>query len=225
MNQYLPTLKKMSLFSGIDDNNILSLLTCLSAKIKYYQKEEQIIRSGEKTHYAYFVLSGTVLIVHEDFWGNRNILSNFDVGSLFAETYACLPNIHVEISALAKQDCTIMYLDINKLLTVCQSVCGYHTQIIKNFLSNMASKNLILTKKIEHLSKHTIRDRVLSYLSSESIRNQCDTFKIPYNRQQLADYLCVDRSALSNELSKLQAEGIIEFKKNHFKLMQHIYNL
>ena len=219
MKQYLPTLKTMSLFSGIKEEEILSLLSCLSANVKQYKKEEQIIRSGDKTHYAYLVLSGTILILQEDFWGNRNILSNFEAGSLFAETFACLPNTLIEVSVIAKQDCTIMCLDVTKLLSVCQSVCYYHTQIIKNFLSNIAAKNLLLTKKLEHLSKHTIHDRVLSYLSSESIRNHSDTFKIPYNRQQLADFLCVDRSALSNELSKLQAEGIIEYQKNHFILM------
>lgn len=218
METYLPVLKKSSLFSGVSPDEISTMLKCLSARQKHYKKEEFIIRSGDYIHSVGMVLSGTALIIQEDFWGKRTIISEVMPGSLFAETYACLSSLPIEMSVISDSECDIMFLDFNKILTVCTSACTFHTRLIQNFLSSIASRNLTLTKKIQHMSKKTIREKLLSYLSTESLKSTASTFDIPFNRQQLADYLSIDRSALSNELSKLQAEGILTYNKNRFTL-------
>ncbi len=223
MEQYLGTLKKSNLFSGISAEEIHEMLSCLSARVCHYNKNEFIIRNGERIHTVGMVISGTALIIQEDFWGKRTIISEVLPGSLFAETYACLSTIPIEMSVISDSQCEILFLDFNKILTVCTSACTFHTRLIQNFLSAIAKRNLSLTKKMEHMSKKTIREKLLSYLSAESMKSSSSTFEIPFNRQQLADYLSVDRSALSNELSKLQTEGILLYKKNNFTLKEEIH--
>lgn len=223
MEEYLPILKKSSLFDRTRPDEILTMLQCLSARIKHYKKEEFIIISGDFIHSAGMVVSGNALIIQEDFWGRRTILSEAQPGSLFAEVYACLPSIPVEVSVVADSECDILFLDVNRILTVCSSQCSFHSRLIRNFLSTFALRNLMLTKKMQHMSKKTIREKLLSYLSDESLKNNSSAFDIPFNRQQLADYLSVDRSALSNEMGKLQSEGLLTFKKNHFTLKEKFH--
>lgn len=218
MENIIKVIQDTALFKNISASNISTLLNCVSARIKYYKKDEFILHSGDIINTLGIVIEGRILIIKEDFWGNRSIISEITKGNSFAETYAILPNIPLEISVMASSDCSILFLEINKLLQVCDSSCSFHSSLIKDLLIDVASKNLILTRKIEHMSQKTIREKVLSYLSLESQKNKSESFNIPYNRQQLADYLSVDRSALSNELSKLSQEGIIYFKKDKFTL-------
>lgn len=220
MNEYLPVLKKSSLFAGVQADEISAMLKCLSARLRHYKKEEFIIRSGDYVRSVGMVVSGTALIIQEDFWGKRTIISEVLPGSLFAETYACLSSMPIEMSVVADSECDVLFMDFNKILTVCTSACTFHTRLIQNFLSSFAIRNLMLTKKMQHMSKKTIREKLLSYLSTESLKSSSSTFDIPFNRQQLADYLSVDRSALSNEMGKLQAEGVLVFKKNRFTLKE-----
>lgn len=221
MDEYLPVLKKSSLFAGVQADEISAMLKCLSARLKHFKKEEFIIRSGDYVRSVGMVVSGTALIIQEDFWGKRTIISEVMPGSLFAETYACLSSMPIEMSVVSDSECDVLFLDFNKILTVCTSACTFHTRLIQNFLSSFAIRNLMLTKKMQHMSKKTIREKLLSYLSTESLKSSSSTFDIPFNRQQLADYLSVDRSALSNEMGKLQAEGILAFKKNRFTLKEN----
>ncbi len=220
MDQFLPVLKKSSLFSGVSQEEIQGMLKCLSARTKHYKKEEFIIRSGDYIRSIGMVLSGTALIIQEDFWGRRTIISEVTPGFIFAETYACLASIPIEMSVVADSECDVVFLDYNKIMTVCTSACTYHTKLVQNFLTAIAGKNMALTKKMQHMSQKTIREKLLSYLSTESLKSGASSFDIPFNRQQLADYLSIDRSALSNELSKLQAEGLLNYKKNRFTLME-----
>lgn len=220
MEQYLPVLKKSNLFSGISTEEIGGMMNCLSARFSHYDKNNFIIRSGALIHSVGMLLTGHALIIQEDFWGNRTIIAEVIPGSIFAETYACLSSVPIEISVIADSECDVVFLDFTKILTVCSSACSYHTRLIQNFLSAIAMRNLNLTKKMEHMSKKTIREKLLSYLSTESMKHSSSTFNIPFNRQQLADYLSVDRSALSNELSKLQTEGILTYHKNNFTLKE-----
>lgn len=124
------------------------------------------------------------------------------------------------MSVISDSECDVLFLDFNKILNVCTSACTFHTRLIQNFLSAVARRNLTLTKKMQHMSKKTIREKLLSYLSAESLKSNSSTFDIPFNRQQLADYLSIDRSALSNEMSKLQDEGVLVYKKNRFTLKE-----
>lgn len=219
MKKYIPLLKNTKMFHGIHENEISTMLSCLSARTVSYKKNEYILRSGEQIHTVGMILDGLAFIADEDIWGKRNIISEISPGMLYAESYACLASFPTEISVLAGEDTTVMLFDIRKVLTVCSSNCDFHLRLIQNLFRMIANKNMLLTRKIGYLSKKTIRDKLLSYLSSESIKVGQKSFTIPFNRQELADYLFIDRSALSNEISKLQKEGILICKKNKFTLL------
>lgn len=213
-------LKNTVLFQGIDEETISSLITHLKAKVKRYSKREYILHAGYPTTNFGLVLNGSVLILRDDFWGNRSILGEALQGDLFAETFACNPQIPISVSVVAAQDCEILFLQMKNILGSCTCDIHTHTKISQNLLAILAMKNLMLTKKIEHMSKRTTRQKVMSYLSDCRQNSSSDIFQIPFNRQELADYLSVDRSALSAELSKLQNEGFISYQKDHFKLIK-----
>ena len=218
MKNYLSVIKKSPLFSGITGEETEDMLGCLSAQHKKYKKGQFIFRTGETISAVGMVLSGSVHIIKEDFWGNRTIIAEVSPGSLFGETFACLKSEALGVSVLAAEHSEIIFLDVQRIMTVCTSACEFHTRLIRNLLSVLAEKNMMLTKKIEHIAKRTTREKLLSYLSAESLKNNNASFEIPFNRQQLADYLCVDRSAMSNELCKLRDEGMLTFEKNNFSL-------
>lgn len=206
---------------GMDESAIEEMLLCLSARTQTFGRNETILRSGEQVSSVGMVLSGLAFVEREDFWGNRSIFSEISPGMIFAETYACLSQVPIETSVIASEETTVMFLNVRKILTICTSACSFHSRLIQNLLTTLAQKNMTLTRKIQHISLKTIRDRLLSYLSFESFKAGSSVFEIPFNRQQLADYLSVDRSALSSEISKLQQEGILSCDKNKFKILSH----
>jgi CRP-like cAMP-binding protein len=164
------------------------------------------------------VVSGCVLVIQEDLWGHRNILSKCHAGDFFGEPYAASPGAVLNVSVVADEDCDIILLNVQRLLVSCPTVCEHHQKLIRNLVGVLANKILILNDKITHVGKRTTRDKLLSYLSSVSIRQASLSFDIPFDRQQLADYLCIDRAAMSSEISKLQKEGLIKTNRNHFEL-------
>lgn len=206
------------LFRGISPDDTEHVLGCLSAVERHYKKGDVIFRSGEHAKYMGLVVNGRVEIVHDDFWGNRQVLGNAGAGELFGESYACMPDEVFMVTALAAEDCELLFLEIGKILTVCSPACEFHSHMIHNLLYILAEKNLRLTRKIDHMGKRTIREKVMAYLSFQAEQQKSRTFSIPFNRQQLADYLAVDRSALSAELSRMQKDGILRFEKNCFTI-------
>lgn len=203
-------------FKDLARSEIESILKCLKARQVVYEKEEDIYRIGDKIKSIGIVLSGCVHITKSDILGNVHIIQNVASGELFAEAYACRQNSYSLVNVVAAQKSKIIFIDVNKVLTLCSAVCIFHQLLIKNLLCIIAEKNINLLKKIEHISPKNIRDRVLSYLFSNVQKQGKYSFEIPFNRQQLADYLMVERSALSNELSKMQKDGLIEYRKNSF---------
>ena len=161
------------------------------------------------------------LLIQEDLWGHRNILSKCNTGDFFGEPYAATPGAILNISVVAEEDCEILLLNVKRLLTSCPTACDHHQKLIRNLVSVLANKILLFNDKITHVSKRTTREKLLSYLSAESIRQSSLSFDIPFDRQQLADFLCVERAAMSAELSKLQKEGLLVTKRNHFQLLTH----
>ena len=160
-------------------------------------------------------------IDREDYWGNNSILADVSAGELLGEVYSFLDDEPVRINAVAVKDSTVLLLDVKKIFQVCSTVCPDHAQLIRNFAYVLAVKNRELTRKLEHMSQRTTRDKLLSYLSDQSLKQDSSCFEIPFNRQQLADFLAVGfESAMSKELGKLRDEGILEFNKNHFELKQ-----
>ena len=218
MENILESLKKVSLFCDIETAEIKSLLTCLSAKTGYFKAKEAIFLAGDKAEFVGIVLSGQVQIVKEDFYGNKNIVASVETGQLFGEAFACADIKTMPVSVFAVEDCEIMLIDYRRIITTCPHNCSFHSKLIYNMLRIVANKNIMLSQKIEFISKRTTKEKLLAYLSSEAKKAGNKSFTIPYNRQELADYLSVDRSAMSAELCKLRDKGILEFDKNKFIL-------
>ena len=218
MKKYLSLLENTKLFQGIAKAELKDMLSCLSASKRTYQKGECVFSRGERITSVAMLLEGCIRIQKEDYWGNLSILSEISEGEIFGEVYACLGTDEILNDAVAVKESTVLFLDIDRVLTVCPSACRFHGRLIRNMLSAMALKNKMLTQKLEHMSRRTTREKLLSYLSEQSLKAGSSSFDIPFNRQQLADFLSVDRSAMSNELCKMRDEGILLFDRNHFVL-------
>lgn len=212
-------LSKFKIFKDIKQDDFIFLTSCLKFKDKKYNKGQMLYTEGEILEDLGLIISGCISIEHYDIRGNVNILNVIKKGETFAESYAAQKSTPLSVNIRALEDCHIIFMNIEHLLTSCPSNCTFHNQLIKNLFSIIAEKNLHLSDKILHSSPKTIREKVQIYLSSQEKINRAKSFEIPYNRQQLADYLNVDRSALSKELSKMQKEGVINFRKNRFNIL------
>ncbi len=214
MKKYANTLKDVALFKNMNENDILDFFKNIPYIKKTYEKDETVLHSGEKTRSIGIVLSGTVHVVYSDFWGNSNIIAEIGEKDIFAEAYA-VAGRPPDISAIAAADSEIVFADIFK------APPERLYPIYANFTQILASKNIRLNQKLRHISQRTTREKLISYLSSEAIKAGGESFEIPFNRQQLADYLSVERSAMSAELSKMRKDGIIDFCKNKFCLKKN----
>ncbi len=220
LKKYLEILKKCALFETINDENLLRMLTCLGAKVSFFDKKFTVFSEGMPAKYIYIVLSGAVQIYTTDYFGNRSILSNVTKGEVFAEAFACANLDSTPVSAIATEESEVMFIKADHILHTCENHCGFHGQLIFNLMRSLAKKSIDFHKRIEATSKRTTREKLLAYLTAEAKEKGTNSFDIAFDRQELADYLEVDRSGLSNEISKLRDEGIIENRKNHFKLFK-----
>ena len=212
-------LNQTNLFKGTTSDEAEQMLNCLSAYQKEYRKGESVMRAGSIIEDMGMVLSGGVNIEIDDAWGNNTILSHVKPGQLFAETYACIPGEPLLVNVRASEKSTVLFLNAAKVMTTCSHSCMYHNQLIHNLLQISAQKNLALSRRSVHTSSKSIRGRLLSYLSEQAKLAGSYAFTIPFDRQQLADYLGVERSALSNELSKMQKDELITCHKNEFTIL------
>ena len=217
--EYMDALQRSELFDGVEADSLGEMLGCLGPRIVEYEKGDVILSSGARTADFAMVLRGEVLIAQDDYWGNRNILSALGPGELFAESFAARPDAPLNVSAIADAPTTVMFLGLKRVLATCPTACPHHRRIIDNLLAALASKNQRLNEKLTHISERGTRQKLLSYLSAEAQKKGTPIFEIPFNRQQLADYLSVDRSALSAELSKLKAEGFLDYHSSTFKIL------
>ena len=215
-------LANTSLFHGIREDEIKDLLSCLNAREKTYKKDETILRAGDTVSQIGLVEEGSVNIVVNFYWGNSNIFGHVEKGSIFAENYAAVPGKELICDVVAAEDARVVFLDMNKLESTCGKSCTFHNRLIHNLLKISAQKNLGLSSRMMHIAPKSLRERLLSYLSEQAMEHGSAHFTIPFDRQQLADYLGVDRSAMSNELSKLQKDGLIAYRKNEFTLKEAV---
>ncbi len=211
------------LFREIPSDGIQSLLACFGTERKTFPKNSMIFHAGSPIHFIGIVLSGSIHIEHNDLWGNTSILDRIGPGNVFAEIYACMPGEPLMVDVVADEPSEIFFLNTSRLFQVCTPSCPHHQQLIRNLLSITVQKNLNLSRRIFHTSSKTIRGRLLSYLSFQALQHGSSTFSIPFDRQQLADYLSVDRSALSHELSKMQKDGLLTYRKNKFILKDKVH--
>ncbi|HCR73150.1 MAG TPA: Crp/Fnr family transcriptional regulator [Ruminococcus sp.] len=222
MKKYLEVLKNCKLFEGISDKNFSEMFRCLEADIQSYAKNQYILTEGEISSYIGILLSGNAQIIRIDFYGNRSIIAKVSPSELFGESFACAETKSVPVNVIAEKDCEVMFIDSKKILQPCCSACEFHSRIIFNLMKSIAAKNLLLNQKIEIISKRTTREKLMTYLMMQAKQHNSSSFYIPYDRQTLADFLEVDRSGLSAEISKLRKENIIESKRNFFRLIEKV---
>lgn len=212
-------LSETALFRGATPQEVETMLTCLQAQRRSYIRGEVIYHAGDTVTALGLILSGSASVENDDIWGNKSILDRVGPGQVFAETYACVSGEPLMISVVAAEAAEVLFLDMRHVLQICSNACTFHNKLVRNLLAIASQKNLRLSRRIFHTSAKSIRGRLLSYLSYQSLQHGSREFDIPFNRQQLADYLSVDRSALSNELSKMQREGLLQVTRSHFRLI------
>ena len=218
MQEFLSVIRSSTLFSGISEQELTAMLACLGTKASRFPKDALLLRAGDTAESIGLVLSGSVLVEQEDVWGNRNILSKLRPGQSFAAAFACAPSSVLNVDIAAETPVTVLFLNVRRILTVCPSACVHHSHMIRNLLSELAEKNLLFNEKLTHMGQRTTRAKLMSYLSAEAQRHGAYEFDIPFSRQQLADYLGIERSGLSLELGRMRDDGLLQFHKNHFLL-------
>lgn len=220
MEKYYEILSTCPLFEKVGRENYGKMLRCFAARVISVKKDNAVFHQGQAAKQVGIVLTGAVQTVQEDYLGNRSILSMHGPGQLFAEGFACagVENMPARIAATA--DSQIMLIDCSHIMTLCHHACSFHNQMIRNMLSSVARSNLQLNQKIEILSKRTTREKVMAYLLSEANIQGSDSFTIPYDRQELADFLGVERSAMSTVIGKLRDDGFIKVHRRHFQLIR-----
>lgn len=219
MKKYLPVLKNSSIFMGITDAETAALTNCMQPVIRKYRKGEYIFRQGDSLESITILLEGSLHIQRDDYWGNCNIISIIEAGDMFGESYALTPTGITVNDAVAVENCTVAFFDTKKLLTSCSAACSFHNRVIQNLFFALSDKNIKLVQKLRHISQRSTREKLISYLSEQAGYAHSGSFCIPFNRQQLADYLSVDRSAMSAELCRMRDEGLLTFNKNSFTLL------
>ena len=215
-----PILINNSLFRSIPESDIPILLKHLEAYTGQYKKDTFIKMTGDPADFIGIVLSGEIYICQTDFYGNRSIVASFTAGNLFAEAFACAGIAQLPADILAAADCRILFLSSRILFQSCDRCSSFHHQLIANLLGIVSKRNLYLNQKLSYTSRGTTKEKLLAYLSDQAKQNHSNEFTIPFNRQELADYLCVDRSAMSQELSKMKRDGLIDFERNSFTLLK-----
>lgn len=219
----LDLLQDNLLFKNIEKKDIQTLLNCLKFKIVSYKKNETIFNCGDKISQIGIILEGEAHLTKIDYWGNSTIVTNLQKNEIFGEAFAFCPNLDLSVNVIASKDSKILFLNIENILNSCNHCHSFHTTLLKNIIFLFAQKNILLNNKLTLITQKTIKEKVLFYLSNEALKHNSNTFTISYTRQQLADYLGVDRSALSAELSKMQKANLIEYDKNYFKLIGDNY--
>lgn len=218
MKEYFDILRACPLFRDMKPQELKKALECLSAKVSFLAKGEAALREGDPANYLGIVLAGRLQIERTDFFGNRSILAQLAPGELFGESFACAGVKAVPVTVAAIEAAEVMLVDCLSITRSCGNACHFHQRMIFNLLQIVAAKNLVFHQKIEVTSKRTTREKLMAYLMLQAKRLGSLEFEIPYNRQELADYLEVERSGLSAEIGKLRRQGAIEAERRRFKI-------
>ncbi len=219
LKKHLEVLKRSPLFEGIREGELLTMLSCLGARMGHFDKKYTILAEGSPARFIGVMLSGSAQILQIDYYGNRSILSGIRAGEVFAEAFACAETESIPISVVASEPCEVMLIDASHVMNTCKNHCAFHQRLIFNLMKDLATKTLLFHQKLEITSRKTTREKLLAYLALCAKQVGSSTFDIPFGRQELADYLEVDRSGLSTEIGKLKKEGLIENRKTRFELL------
>ncbi|MGN0492270.1 MAG: Crp/Fnr family transcriptional regulator [Acutalibacteraceae bacterium] len=219
MKKYFEILQDCPLFNGIKGESLEKMLGCLGARQKSYKKGDTVFAEGERARYIGIVLKGNVQLVRVDYYGNRSILASVEPTELFGEAFACAGVDSLPIDVIAAEESEILLIDARYIVAPCKNACQFHSRLIVNLLNTVARKNIVLHQKIEITTKHSTREKLMAYLLLQAKKAESASFTIPYNRQELADYLGVERSGLSTEIGRLRNERVLECKRNAFRLL------
>lgn len=219
MTQYIPILQETQLFEGCVKEDIEAMLGCLQARLRTYKKGSFVLRQGERLDKIMVLAEGKLHIQRDDHWGNRSIINIITPAEMFGEAFAAPDSGALLNDVLAVEDSVVFLFDLNRIITVCSSACRFHSMVVQNLFFAISEKNRKLVQKLGYMSERTTRGKLIAYLSDEAKRQNSSAFSIPFNRQQLADYLSVDRSAMSSELCRMRDEGLLRFDRNRFELL------
>lgn len=217
----IDVLKLCPLFANVAESDIHTILSCLNSFAKSYPKDDFIFVAGEKPHEVGVVMRGSVTLFQEDYWGNKSLVEKISTGGLFAEAFVSA-KAPIALHVVAASDTEILFIDYDRIMTLCSSACAFHQVLIKNIVSAIAFKNIALMRKLEHISKRSIQEKLLSYLSEQAIAHNSSQFTLPFSRQELADYLSIDRASLSRSLSLMKDRGLIDYQSNKFTLYDRL---
>lgn len=218
MDDFLHVIKRSPLFYGLRDEEIPPMLQCLAADQRQFEDGEYICRMGTAATDFAMMLDGMGQVIRENFWGGEERFEVLGPGSLFGPEFACAQATILPVGLIAVEKCEVVFMEYKRMINVCNLACGFHNRLLQNMLRILAEQNVRMDRNIRHMARKTTREKLLSYLSEEAVKNGGPSFEVPFSRQELADYLAVDRSAMSSELGKLQKEGFLEAKRNWFLL-------
>lgn len=208
---------QIELFKKINNNDVLELLKCTGIKTKTFKKDAFILKNGAKIDYLGVILDGNAQITKQDSLGKNVVIETLKVNDIFGHNIVCLGEKYSPVDIISENNCEVLFLPFEKVITPCAKLCPYHLQLIKNIMMMISKRNSLLTDKIDILGQKTTREKILTFLNS--YKNEEKSFSIPYSRKEMAKFLCVDRSAMSRELCKMRDEGILKFYKNNFELL------
>ena len=209
-------MKRTKLFAGVEDEEITLMLSCLGARSHSYRKGQYVLRPGEQLSAILILVNGCLHIQKDDYWGNRSILGHIGVGEIFGEAYTAPESGTLLNDVIAVESSAVFFFDVKRVITTCSSACRFHSMVVQNLFFAISEKNRSLVQKLDYLSRRSTREKLISYLSEEAKKQNSAYITIPFNRQQLADYLNLERTALSKELGRMQKEGLIWTRKSHF---------
>jgi len=209
----------IELFKGIESADMGAMLSCTGYHIGNYARGQVIALENEHIRHVGIVLSGAVDMVKEDVWGNKTLLARTGRGELFGESFACAADNQSLVTFSAPEQTRVLFIPFHRIMHTCSMACEFHHRLVENMVSIIAGKNRELMKKVEVVSRKTLREKILAYLSHQSQREGERYFSIPLSRQELAEYLCADRTALSRELASMKNDGIIDYDKNMFRIL------
>ncbi len=218
-SQKAEKLNDWRLFHGIEQDNLPVMLGCLGYRMETYKKGEFISMEGEHLENIGLVVKGSVDMIKEDFWGNKTILMRMRQGSVFGETFICGSASLATVSFCAASDTEVLFLPFKRVMHTCTNACAFHHRLVENMVQLIADKNLELMRKVEVVTKKTLREKILAYLSQQAQLEGGSYFEIPLGRIELAEYVCADRSALTRELNAMKEEGLLDYDRNMFRLL------
>ncbi|MGN0287597.1 MAG: Crp/Fnr family transcriptional regulator [Atopobiaceae bacterium] len=219
LQPYLPVIRRTKLFAGIDSQEAVTVMPCLGARVVRCEPGEYALRPGQAITHMYLVLDGEIHVVREDWSGNRTLVASKEAGSSFGDVYACSPSQVPQVAAVAEKPSVLLRLDVRKVMSPCSATCPFHLRLLSNFVAQLADSTILLQNKLRYLSQRTTRQKLMTFFEDCSRQAGSRTFDLPYTRQELADFLAVNRSAMSSELSRMQADGIVRLDHRRITLL------